>query len=574
MSYLDVPRLHFAGRFKADPSTIDNVLDNFNPAVPLTDANVLWNPFGEHVFRISDGAVFGAVDPSGKPRRSASDDPVIGAVVASTDAPYPAKLVDLDPDQQMLSQVFGLKIRVALPEGAGSVVATMPPTSFADLWVRVDKSKGGIRSFSAIYQAVLEDVQWTNPAASPVLQQLQARSPDRLALKLIVDGYEPRENQPAFTTGRMVGTIGPAAPSDPVHFVAGRRLASVSGDFGSGLGQLDLARRCLVLDLGNAIRTSAPGGTLVANRFLVAIAQTPVSVVRAKAGISPAPTAVSPGSIPIGFIPLGEVAVHSDDYQSSTGLVELPLTGDQLDLVAQHPLTLFDLTGTGPPQSVLQEHPAGLYVDADMPFLRMNPGEEQMVNLYAVRFSRPAANLGLELKLITSDPDQTHNNTPADALRFPPQVVTDMAGRAPVRFSASAPVGKPAKRQYIDGQVYYVGGDWQAFGSVAQPQGGGAISVLVFDEFPVIAHPSWPEVEPILAYYARMYPSMRKILDLSKYEDVRNNRDRLAAVLSLSPMQPHYMPVLRDLSANKRTTLLNWLNDGAPQGPADAGVIA
>ena len=29
MSYLDVPRIHFAGDFAADPSTVDNTLSNY-----------------------------------------------------------------------------------------------------------------------------------------------------------------------------------------------------------------------------------------------------------------------------------------------------------------------------------------------------------------------------------------------------------------------------------------------------------------------------------------------------------------------------------------------------------------
>ncbi len=36
MSYLDVPRLHFTGKFQADPSTVNNNDANFDPTARLS----------------------------------------------------------------------------------------------------------------------------------------------------------------------------------------------------------------------------------------------------------------------------------------------------------------------------------------------------------------------------------------------------------------------------------------------------------------------------------------------------------------------------------------------------------
>ena len=64
---------------------------------------------------------------------------------------------------------------------------------------------------------------------------------------------------------------------------------------------------------------------------------------------------------------------------------------------------------------------------------------------------------------------------------------------------------------------------------------------------------------------------MTTILDLSDYTSVKNNADALQRVLALPVDHPHYMPVLRDLSGNKRTTILNWLKNGAPLNSMSGG---
>ncbi len=45
MSYLGVPRLHFAGTFLARPSTVNNDITNYDPAQSPLDPG--WNPDGD-----------------------------------------------------------------------------------------------------------------------------------------------------------------------------------------------------------------------------------------------------------------------------------------------------------------------------------------------------------------------------------------------------------------------------------------------------------------------------------------------------------------------------------------------
>ena len=542
MSHLDVPRLHFAGRFRADPSTVDNSLSRYDPAVVLGKDNVGWNPQGGHGFRIFDATVTRGVDAGGRVVEAASGDLAIAGLVRSTDDPTEAKIVDLDPDQAYLSQIYGLRINVATADGLGGVVGRLRAPVLNDFWRRWPGSVGPT-GLSGTYQSVLEALTWTGLDGSPLLRALQTVSGDRLALKFVVDGYH------ADHTGRVVGTIGPAFPGEPERFVAARRLRPIGGAFGPGFGRHDPARGRLVLDLANALPNSSAGGP-------------PPDGARVTVSLrDPTAPAASALGLPAGFVVLGSFLFDAEASESAGGVVELPLDAGQAPLMATRPLTLWFSTAAGPPARALEEDATGLYVDVEPPLLRLNPGESAAVTLTALRFGAPAEGVALDLGAIAKD----HMGIPAEALRFPGRVTTDARGRAEAVFQAAAPVGKPDARRHIDGQIYYVGGPWQAFGAVNQPQGGGAITILVFDDFQPPARPTWDDIAPIFNHYARLFPMMKALLDLSDYDAVSSSAESLNDMLSLPFEDPRYMPVVRDLSANKRAMILQWLRAGAPK---------
>jgi hypothetical protein len=103
MSYLNVPRLHFFGRFQAEPSTLNNDPGNYDPTV--TSPDPAWNPDCAHAFRITDSTITSLTMPDGS---SGQNDPVLGAHLQSFDTPNAAKLVDLETEQQMVSMIFRL----------------------------------------------------------------------------------------------------------------------------------------------------------------------------------------------------------------------------------------------------------------------------------------------------------------------------------------------------------------------------------------------------------------------------------------------------------------------------------
>src|ERR1051325_2017712 len=115
MSYLHPLRIHFAGEFIAAPSTINNDVKHFNnaefdPSFQLPGpgtTNGWWNPQGDHRFELTCSATTarygdGTIAAPGS-------DVALGATVQSAKGvgSPPAKIVDLDPQQQMASMLFG-----------------------------------------------------------------------------------------------------------------------------------------------------------------------------------------------------------------------------------------------------------------------------------------------------------------------------------------------------------------------------------------------------------------------------------------------------------------------------------
>jgi hypothetical protein len=70
MSYVDAPRIHFFGRYFANPSTINRTLSNDDLRPPLVLA---WNPGGSASFYFRDCKVSSAVGLGGPVAGSAAD---------------------------------------------------------------------------------------------------------------------------------------------------------------------------------------------------------------------------------------------------------------------------------------------------------------------------------------------------------------------------------------------------------------------------------------------------------------------------------------------------------------------
>ena len=175
MSYLSQPRLFFSGRFHADPATINNTPDNYNPNANFPPANgadvgnniqLYWNPNGSGKFAI-DCTVTKVLDADGNP---VANSPLLGQPLVSSGSQTlaGAKLVDLDPMQQNVTELWGLALELggSTPQKLGAFV----PTAYSNAWVQVINGQGDYAG-SAQYQSVLE-IDQAMLDASPLLQEL------------------------------------------------------------------------------------------------------------------------------------------------------------------------------------------------------------------------------------------------------------------------------------------------------------------------------------------------------------------------------------------------------------------
>ncbi|HEX8699352.1 MAG TPA: hypothetical protein VF815_10985 [Myxococcaceae bacterium] len=198
MSYLDQPRINFAGKFQASPATINNTPNNYDPAAYNADSlkpdkiELYWEPKGDSIFNLINCAVT-TVDAPG-----VTSDSLVGSGVSALYTSSPPKLVDLDPMQQNVSEIWGMTVMIGDFSGA-YVQGVFSPVAFNGIW---GNSQGpntphNSQSGSAVYQSTLTNLKW-NVGNSQVLKTLQARSPNRLSIRMVVSGHNNAPQLYAF----------------------------------------------------------------------------------------------------------------------------------------------------------------------------------------------------------------------------------------------------------------------------------------------------------------------------------------------------------------------------------------
>lgn len=592
MSYLNVPRLHFAGQFQANVSTINNDAGHFwnakfQPSYQemqgpgMNPPNGWFSPQGDAAWRFRGCQITAAWLPSGP---VGGGDPVLGCVVADDNGRVPAKLVDLDSEQQLVSEIWGLRVRISDGQGNTLLAGDFEPAAFMDIWDRgLSAGSGGDANGAAMWQSVLANLTWGNIAGSPFLIALRKASEASglLSIKFNCDGINLDFHSPDFMCGRIVGTIGAAAANEPRHLVNGRQFMAAPGpnpNFFNPLGHLnfcagilDRAAGCLVLDLGNALPTTTPGGGIANLGDL---------------SVSVATTSESLGTIPATG-PHGYTT--SGWYDRTAGIVVLPLTAAQMAAAEAAPLAINGHHGQL--TSNIAEWPNGAFVRADTYVYRMSPGDAGTntveVVAWATQWGEPLKSASITFTLDSNQlqvtPDQPpfvaaapEVATPADVLveattgvpidTTPPAVTTDGHGRAVLTLYATDPGNirwfNNGQDYGIDGQVY---GIRPAFTDPAMTAGPvnqwNFVSILVWSGF-VPGNPvTGTDIYPIFQQYANLYPVMNRFLNLGDYDSVVAHARPLKLAFGLNPDDPNAMPVTRDLSPAKRAAILTWLDN-------------
>jgi hypothetical protein len=568
MSYLGPLRLHFFGKFLAAPPTANNEPMHYNLATfkeeyrergPDNDPTKgKWNPAGNANWHFLGCTVTSAFNADGNAVES--DDPVLGMAIADSDQRVAAKMCDLDTEQQLVSEIWGLEVRICDASGTTLLRGRFEAAAFMDIWDRAPDVPLDGRA-GVWYQSVIHNLEWSDVSRSRFLSALREASTatGMLSIRFNLDLYDMDFTSKTFTQGRVAGTIGPAAADEPHHFVLGRQFMTTGtpqghffepqGGVNFCVARVDNATRKILLDMGNALTVKRNGTFKDVGRLTL------------RCNVA--------GSKPL---LIGHVRyLTSNWYRKTAGVVALPanrtLTDMDLEKISKNPLELTLTPKSKPAFVAIAEPMSGLFVRADQHVYRLDAGDNARVRVYTTLFGAPRARstitFTLDISQLQPNPGDPPVGTPPTALKFPAITIADERGCATIEITSTDP-GVP--RSYIDGQLYGIRPNLPEIQSnPVNPWN--FISVLLWSAFthdtPITWHGS---IQPIFQLFRNLYPAMDRFLDLSSYDDICAHRELLILAFSLDTSSPNSMPVTRELSCAKRTAILKWLKNVGPDG--------
>lgn len=577
MSYLDGPRLAFSGDFQSDVSTVNNDIRHFDNATfearfqqfsqgPVE--NGWWNPIGGAAFRLLNCRVGSAVKADGN---AVVGDAVSGAFIGGSSDKVAAKMVDLDPQWQLSSELWGLRIEVVSGGGEVLLGGQFRPAGFRDIWFPGRPTEAVRHQLTARYTSVIEDVEWGAPGRSAFIDALrETTANDTVSVRLVTYAYDTNHQSPRFTIGSVLGTIGPHRAGEPARFVLGRRFApkSLTSTGSAPLvnyfeGQVAPDGDMVSVDLGNALPIADGRGAMtdIGDVCLALLAD----------------DSLDEGD-PItdrDCVTLGEPIPYrtSEWLRTTGGVFWASVPSDARARLTSAPLALVGPgTGGSAHKVLIRETPGGWYGRADEDLHRVEAGASTTASIYVSRFGVPHEGAQVAVTLQPPQdgvgggdpaaPDQP--SAPIPTMGTPPEAVqpdtvlrTDGDGRTTCTIRCSDP-GKP--RGYLDGQLYQLS---VSVSPATEPRDHpfDAISVLAFGAYEVPERPTWlADIQPILTQYGNLYPIMsQRLVDLGNFASVVENRELLRFTFGLDITDPNHMPVTRDLSAPKRAAVIRWL---------------
>ena len=120
-----------------------------------------------------------------------------------------AKIVDLDTEAQLFSEIWGWRVRIG-----DLFSADYTPVPFQYIWKKMNTKQEGSFPLGAAYQSVLSKITWIeNESDSPFIEQLKAAMKndhiegEKLSIRFNVDMYQNDSTKNTFTTGRVTGNI-------------------------------------------------------------------------------------------------------------------------------------------------------------------------------------------------------------------------------------------------------------------------------------------------------------------------------------------------------------------------------
>ncbi|KAL9985862.1 hypothetical protein ACROYT_G008311 [Oculina patagonica] len=581
MNYMLWPHLHFSGTFRADVSTVNNKPsnydnDNFVQGDQLQSSGN-WNPKGSGEWSVSGSVTHVCYADGhcvGDDEGNKNTEPIMGAHVLDGGNKASAKMVDLDSEAQLFSEIWGWRIRI---ENLFS--ADYAPVPLQYLWKKMITTRGGAFTLGSAYQSVLSNITWLNHGMdSPFFKQLQGAmkndkiDSERLSIRFNVDMYQKESNESTFTMGRLTGTIGLLGRKSPPYFTHGRMMKALSSNLQDAPFYVDKANGKVFVDFGNTLPIDEKGSvdTEIRGDMFVAV---PVNQ-------NPSLTCSDD------LLWLGRIYNKVPNwYQNTAGVQAFPslvsLSPAEIKTISQHPLVVAEVTGDLPVikckeivmaegRDCIEIHPYNKWT------FRKNPDEQANVQLVATQFGKPLRRARVKIDPCNCDLIFGFGQGPKVGQPPLPDVpthsMTDKNGIVTFDIRIKDPQNN---RSFIDGQLYpfMYSVDTQSKNCEEMCKKepfkllNSLIVILAWDHYTIKgAEATWlGDVYPIFKQYANLYPVMTEnFLDLGNYYDVLNHRKAIKMSLELPMSHPNHMPVTRDLSTSKRKVIVEWLSREKP----------
>lgn len=608
MSYLNSLSLVFTGDFRADVSTVNNDVRLYNN--PTFDpeyqqqsqgADLLgrFNPEGGAVFEFVNCAIKRCIRADGT---DDPDNPLLGLPVSNDAQRSGGKLVDLDPQMQLTSELWAVRFKLTTGDGQLLFKGSILHAGFRDLCFRQfnaglapDATPNG-QPLGASYYTVIENVEWGELANQyDFLKDLRAASQEnRLRLKLSQYLFYYTNANNRFTLGNITGSVAPWKKGDPLKITSDRRLYGTLFPFGPIAAYLGFVNyninsvgKKLLVDLGMSIPLLGFDGTVHPGftSLTMAVCKNYKAKMPAQKGKDARAQSIAAEHIEeIGTITIDNPATWLAD---TGGIATLDVSANQLNLLKNNQLLILLPQPDGSKAVFCREQEDGLYVRADQNVHRLDPGEIKTTDLYVYQYGAPLKNASVSVSLDPQLdgqgvlPSTNLPTVPVPPLNVPAGVValgnvapTDQNGKTSVTLTGSDP-GNP--RGYVDGQIYLHSYGVNGLNPFQLNQYFlDKIIVHQRDAHIVPENPTWADVRDIWIQFGNLYPIMSKhIMDFTVQESILSKKAILLFAFSLSIEDELYMPVSRDLSANKVATLIKWLQTASPEDvPAAAAPAA
>lgn len=581
MSYITIPRLAFSGHFQADVSTVNNDVRHFDnatfeprfqnkPRGPVQ--NGWYNPDGTGNFRLFGLQVKEALFEYGA---DPSSDPATGLFVNAQSERSSCKIVDLDPQMQAVSMLFGL--RIVLTDGTNDYLSGhFTASAFRDLL------NGRVAPSSAAYTSVLTDLEWSDQAqSSPTLMALKAaadQNSGKLSINLTPYNYGANQE------GSLVGSIGAYVDGDPKTYVAGRRMANDDGLSKSFMGELmaDVAGSVLSFDFSNAINLNSSLEPISIGTLNGAILRNGDTVTGLGTDAASVTVAVKSGATLSGSdIKLLDPITYLDGafLDTHAAIADCQLDAEAQALIVDHPVAIVRTIGDDSYEVVIRETNGGLFTRADNFVLRMDPpitgAANEQVGFKVTQWGQPVSGVTMVTTKLGAartgkywgggppneiDPPTATIppiNTPLSAFNVASGFVSGSDGWAMCPVSVTNPFNP---RGYVDGQIYTASYHLGVGGVSPQAALLDLIVVHAREAQDYANPPSWEDIKPFMQQYDNLYPIMsRHLFSLADEAVFREHATLLTLAFSRPMNDSNHMPATRDLSSSKRQAVLNWL---------------